>query len=251
MIRLLLLLFPVGIIFNCCSSDEALYGKRRATQNYFRSPELGQYFLPQIPNWVNVSADGQCTKKSQTQFFDLSMLGKFASLKYSQGVHLQILYNRRSETMASSLNQSNLSQEQESTLFFSTLSTVKSSRSALQIDFPAVNLIWIDSYLDNPEELRKKLNNTRFDKAFPVFLSLCLREWELEQWVLKKIEYQTSFEMLSADALTLFSPSLEKKFEFGFVLDELFGEKKSYYLFSKGKKIPSFLDQKFTKIYEL
>lgn len=155
------------------------------TVSVYRGNGVEQFFLPELPKWINRSGTGQCFRQFSVKYLDQEKLKFVHQLSYPESIELQVQLNQKLEDYYKNTTTKFLRPVEEATLFSNTLEQVKAGVKALNL--PAVSqieLIWIDDYIQNNKEADfiKWANSSEFTENLPVLVSLCKTSAELKKW---------------------------------------------------------------------
>lgn len=173
-----------------CSSPQHSHERKDLDQIYIQSG-IEQYFLPNLPAWANVSSSGACKRKSNIRFLDYNKLNLSYKLKYEELAQLQLSYNYYLNEQTKHIKQPlELRPRDEENLFQNVLERVKGGdKIFLTPEFRDLNLIWIDPALNNKvvlNRLKILFQSGVLDSGFPIFVSNCLSQNELLDFVAKE-----------------------------------------------------------------
>lgn len=227
-----------------CSSPKGSNFSRRNLGEYFISSGVVKHLLPELPSWANYSHSGQCRRNSSTRFLDYSTLRNSFSLSYSQASHFQHMFNIQNVKTLSTFKKADyIPFKEEETIFYSISDKVEAGvRSLILPKFNRVHLIWIDRALNDKNELsrlKKLLKKKVMQKGHPVFVSLCLAQHELEEFVKENGMQDLNARLIPFE---LFSPYDAENNELGINLqlnfDRIFRTDQSLHLFIPKVQIP-------------
>ncbi|MBY0515302.1 MAG: hypothetical protein K2P81_00230 [Bacteriovoracaceae bacterium] len=169
----------VLVLLSACSSEPVRVDNPSTP---YQTAGNEQFFLPELPAWVNGSLSAQCLRSQSVRYMDYTALEKIHGLDFKQKVELQTQYNRKLKERYSS-NSLALSPQEESVLFLESLELVKGGLKDLR--FPtnsSIHLVWLDSF--NKELFAKKWLEKLGNKGEPVVLiSLCQTASKMEDWI--------------------------------------------------------------------
>lgn len=224
-------LFLVILFLVSCSSKEF---KSRTIENYYQSSGVEKYFLSDIPTWANFSEVGKCFKKQSTRYFDIELLMKSFDITFPQAVQIQAVFNDDYNRLYSGLTSKTIPLSDEQILFFKASEKVNGKIKFFESPtFNKINLIWIDSMLQSPEEekkLRAFIKSPVNDQGFPVLVSVCMSRFELE---LKFPDY--NYKSITNEMLSVYNPDGTKSPRFNFQFKEFFKPEQILNFYSREK----------------
>lgn len=170
------------VLISCGSAPEY---KVPEEVSIYRGNGVEQFFLPELPKWINRSVSGQCFRNFSVKYIDQERIRQVHQLTYPESIELQVQLNQKLEEYYQNTTAKFLRPVEEVALFANTLEQVKGGVKALNL--PAVSqieLIWIDDYIQNNKEADfiKWANSSEFTENLPVLVSLCKTSTELKKW---------------------------------------------------------------------
>lgn len=166
-----------------CSSGPSYNTPAEVTA--YRSNGMEQFFLPELPKWVNRSETGQCFRNFSIKYIDQEKVKQVYQLSYPKAIELQVQFNQKLEKYYKNTTQKFLRPVEEATLFANTLEQVKSGVTALNLpNVIQIELIWIDDYIHKNKEADfiRWANSAQFTENLPILVSLCKTSTELKKW---------------------------------------------------------------------
>lgn len=197
--------------------------KNMDTSPSYRTSGLEQFFLPELPQWANVSPAGGCFKTSSFVYLNFPKLNEAYQLNYLQMIELQAQYNERLENYFRSTAVRFLKPMEEASFFSNTLEQVRGGVRSLKI--PAVKeveVIWLESF--TVEEIKKLAKSERFNEKIPILFSSCHSKQSLTQWIAQEQLEDVGFHTLTAEWLSPYSSHFELKAGLRVDLLELLGK---------------------------
>jgi len=230
MIKKIIILLVIIVNYACTTKGL----EPRSIESYYQSAGTEKYFLSDIPEWINLSESANCKRKKPIRFFNIKQLMNSFDINFNKALQIQATYNQDYLTLNQKLNGAPIPLADEQNLFYKASDKVNSNILFFEAPkFNRVNLVWVDSVINNPEEekkLKKFLTSNVFDQAIPVLVSLCMSRGELEE-KFHEVHYKT----IPAELLTLYSPEGNLNNQFKFYLDQLFTKEHLLNLYSKDK----------------
>lgn len=214
------------LILISCSQGEV---RTDPTDSAYRTSGLEQFFLPELPQWANTSASGQCFKKHSFQYMDFKKLGSTYDMKYPELVELQAQYNDRLESYFRSTAARFVKPVEEAAFFSNTLENVRGGVKTFKLP-PAgnkIDIIWLDRYvaLNQVDQLKKMNQMGRFDERVPVLFTSCMSRQDLNQWLNENNLDEVGFFTLSAEWLSPYGSDLQMKPGLQLEVKKLMGDK--------------------------
>jgi hypothetical protein len=180
----------------------------------YRTSGVEQFFLPELPNWANFSAAGECFKSSSLQYMDFSKIFASYQLSYESLIELQAQYNDRRENYFQTTAYRFLKPVEEASFFSNTLEQVRAGVKLLKLpNVPEVEIIWLESFTSRNKlsELKKIVSQGRFDERLPILFSSCLSRNRLTQFLIEEKMESAGFYLLSAEFLSPFNSELKSQ----------------------------------------
>lgn len=175
------LILLVATLLSACTSKKGLV---RNLDEYYTSSGVEQYFLSEVPNWINFSSESACFRDKTLRYFNIDALMKSFSLSYAESIQVQAIFNQEYLVLKDKID-SVLPVKEEEVLFYKSTESV--SNKILFFDppkFKKIHLIWLDEALASKEaeaKLKRFLNSSINDEGYPVFVTNCLTKPELTQ----------------------------------------------------------------------
>lgn len=238
----------VLFLFSCSwGVDKSI--RKRKLQNYFSSGGYTRYLLTDIPDWINFSATGKCTRKDRASYFKMDALRRSFDLDYLSAINFQYSYNISRKESVDKKKAAGLSLKEEEQLFYRISNQIRAGVNTFRRpQHHRINLVWIDLALSEKgvmKRLKKLMDSNSMNKGHPVFISMCLSRKKMEHLIAKNFSDADvriiSFEMFSpynvaGNLVPLFSLHLNKLFSF----------KQMLYLYLPGKDAPKELIGEFS-----
>lgn len=220
--------------------------ERRRVEEYFVSSGVERYFLPEVPYWANFNEEAQCRRKTSIKFFNMDSLRSSLRLSYEESIHLQLMFNHEIQKLKKDKGVSHIPFDIEEDTFYKVSDRIQAGiRIFRKPSFKRVNIIWIDPYVNNEQELAAKLQEPQMYKGHPVFVSLCMTYVELEEWMKKSGLGQKNIRLMSYELLTPYTNSGKLDTSYHLDFDEVLKNKKKYIYIKKGWNIPSVFNGNF------
>ena len=230
------------VLFWSCSSTNSCGLNRRDLEEYFVGSGVVRYFLPNLPDWANYSPAGACHRDVSARYFDLDKLRSSLSLSYMQAVQFQFMFNVEYEKILFRTKADYMPFKEEEGLFYNISDKIHSNIFYFQIpEFKRINLIWIDPAIANSKEeesLKMLLKHQDMDYGVPIFVSLCLGNREMKEYLQHKQFYHRQSNILSFEMFSIFDPSGEKHPHLYLDFSQLFSAEQELHLYIRGPKVP-------------
>jgi hypothetical protein len=189
----------------------------------YRTSGLEQFFLPELPQWANVSSAGRCFKTSSFIYLNFPKLIEAYQLNYHEMIELQAQYNERLENYFRSTAVRFLKPMEEASFFSNTLEQVRGGVRSFKIPpVKQVEVIWLESF--TVEEIKKLAKSERFNERLPILFSSCHSKQSLTQWIAQEQLDDVGFHSLTAEWLSPYTSHAELKAGLRLELGELLGK---------------------------
>jgi len=183
------ILLTLIILLSSCSSKSLKNYERRNVEEYYDGIGVVQYFLAELPSWANFSSAGSCHRSLPIRYLHLQNIRNSFSLSYEEAIQFQLMFNELSNQLKTKASAKYIPFKDEEKIFYTVLDKIKAGiRNFVRPKYKVVNLLWLDSALESKKELRKVqalVKSQKFSKGHPVFVSLCLSQVELKNFVRK------------------------------------------------------------------
>ncbi len=221
-----LAVFSLFFLLACSSSD-----LKKNTGGFFIGSGVERYFLADIPNWVQFSSIGDCHHKESIRYLNYETLGNSYSLDYEQLVQFQYIINQEYA------KGSGIEEKDQEKFFYASYEKIKGgTRSFRRPDFGKINLIWIDDYITAKlklSKLQKLLESNKMQEGFPVFVSQCLSDKELYDFLTKETSLsQFSTTYIPREMFSLYTADFKMGANFSINFKPLFKPNQKLYFFS-------------------
>lgn len=216
-----------------CSTTAERVNITSGMDNVYISNGVEQYFLGNLPHWVNYSCWGKCKRKESIRYMNYQIIHKSYGLDYTQIVHMQHMWNRKVYAFRKSAGQDSLPLKDESFIFNNIYAQVQGgSYDFMAPKFKNISLVWIDPYLKNTKKLKKIIQSDKVLAGYPVLVSHCLSSYEIEALVQELKLEDLGIKSLPAEMFSLYEKEFETGYEFGLNVDEIL-KNKNITLFGK------------------
>jgi len=235
----------VALLLTSCGSDVLRGGadstlRRRNVQEYYVGSGTMTYLLPQLPEWARYSTSGNCSHQEKVRYLDLEKISQSFSLSYKKSIFFQYSYNMKYSRLRDSRKLKSVSLDEEEVIFYQTSDEIQGGIFPFkEPNYKRIHLIWIDSLLNRPGKIKKIINRKNISLGFPILISMCLTDLEIEKWVVKEGLSNNSVRHIGREILSIYGVKEKKNFYYSVNLPLIFSKKKEVYLFvPKGKKKP-------------
>lgn len=211
-----------------------------------------KYFLPDLPSWANFSTVGKCQRKHQIRYLDFKQLSRSYSLNYEQSIQFQLMVNKKFLSFTQSTGKG-IRLKDESYIFYNSYNQVKGGAKEFKSpNYNRIHVIWIDPILNDNGKiraLRNKLNSSAMESGYPMFMSMCLADYELEAFIEDNKFKDFSVMKISQELFNLYDTDMNKNYSYQIYLDKLLENKEIYLFTPDGKSLSNIHGVKFTKKY--
>jgi len=189
----------------------------------YRTSGLEQFFLPELPQWANYSAEAQCYKSSSFMYLNFIKLKEAYQLDYQQMIELQAQYNEKLENYFRSTAMRFLKPMEEASFFSNTLEQVRGGVRSLKLpEIKEVEVIWLEAF--SIPELKKLSKSERFNEKLPILFSSCHSKQSLQQLLLSEDLEDLAAYTITAEWLSSYSSMGEMKAGLRIELAKMVGE---------------------------
>ncbi len=223
----------IHLLLISCTSTSTDLGEQANIENVFYTTGAEQFFLSDAPQWMNFSTAGSCFRKKPIRYLNFELVYKNYGLSYTELIQLQYMFNRRINEHLRENDQTVLAPKDEAYIFYNMYQkVVGGSYDFIIPNFNQINLIWIDPYLNQKDELKRLFKNEKIFSGFPIMASHCLSFNELESLARNLGIDNLGMRYLSAEMLSIYDKENKKMPYFSFDATEFF-KNKAIYMFSK------------------
>lgn len=231
-----ILTFIFTIIFISCSSTSDKQFKRVNVEQFYRQSGMVKYFLSDLPRWANLSYEGNCQRSSSKKFFNIKNIMESFSMNYEEAIHFQYLFNIEYRIAKEKKNTPPTLKEEES-LFFQTLDKVKAGIRAFKKPvFDRVNIVWVDSFLDNKASLRKLMTSEAMNLGRPLLVSMCHNESELKSILGQSKVFYEGSRFVTFEAFSYYNSKGEFGARENLYLDKILKKNQKKFFYYRGNK---------------
>lgn len=199
-----LLIVFLLILVGCSSSVVA----PKDPENIYRGAGVEQYFLPELPSWANFSQVGKCQKSIPIRYLNFERLARSYNFSYFENVQLQLSFNKSIERQKKSNEKKVLFLKDEIYLFSNAYEQISGQAYEFrEPEFNRVHIVWIDLALLDPrifQKLKKVMNSNAMSEGHPIFISSCLGENDLQNFIDKNFS-NLGIKKISAEFFSTYS----------------------------------------------
>lgn len=239
--------FIATLVAGCISSEKSHALKRRNVRDYYVSSGVERFYLSDIPTWANFSQTASCQRSKVARFMNYDRLRNSFQLTYEQAIQFQYLLNIERTNLKSNTNAKYLLLKDEEALFYNVSDRIQAGVKSFKAPaYKRVNIIWIDGALGSEEKMKrfkKLMSSKEMDLGHPVFISLCLGDRALKEFISKngiQSAKAIPFEMFSI--YNQKNAILQKMF---LSLDPLFKKKQELHFYTPEEEVPEEITGKF------
>ncbi len=213
------------ILITSCSTSNNGVQKKDLDQLYIGSG-IEKYYLPDLPTWANFSQSAQCKQETSIRYINFRDMHLSYAMNYEQLVQYQLMLNRKFEMYKKSTGRKTIFLKDESFITFNVhQQIVGGGRDFLIPKFNKIHLVWIDDAIKNSiklESLRKLMKSEKMSKGHPIFVSMCLSSFEMEEFINNNGFSNIGVKGISQSMFSPYDSKLEMDFLFSIDVHELF-----------------------------
>lgn len=234
----------IVLLLVSCQSPYHATDKKSVNEVYIASGSE-QYFLPELPAWANASDVAECRRMDNIRFLDFSRLNKSYNLDYEKLLQLQLMFNNNLKKIVVNFDKidrySNAKKDEE-LLFFNTLDKVQGGvKEFLAPEFKQIHLVWIDDFIQDKSRANRLLNllkSESFSAGFPVLVSVCLSNREMERFLVENQLSDQNIKLISSDFLSPFQDDLSLGTRQVIHFEKLFKDSQKLYFYTTKNSVP-------------
>lgn len=213
----------------------------RNVGEYSTSPKIVKYYLPELPSWANISSSGNCKRSIPNKYLNFSSLRDDFSFNYNDLVQFQYLFNIEYQKLIKQADRGIIPFAEEEQLFYDVFDKIKTRLFAFRRPtYKRVNLVWIDNI--RKKNLLELMSSNSMNNGHPVFVSLCLNQNELVEFIEKSGYSGKDIRALSFEIFSPFNKRLESSGKISLDFSGLFTRKQKLYFYTpKGILPPEFI----------
>ncbi len=174
----LYILLTLFVAISCTTVTDREY-QRVQTDEYYRDSGAAVYMLPIIPEWRNYSSAGECKRVGEMRYLNIANLMNSFSIDHEMASQIQLAFNRMYAERSQNMQRSPTLKEIEQIFFSANDYVIATGGYLKKPKYKNVNIIWLDSYLNNLPRLQKLMNTKAMLQGRPVFLSTCLTKVQM------------------------------------------------------------------------
>lgn len=200
--------FLLLFLISCTHSRQVK--EHREYESIGFSAGVEQYFLSDLPVWINFSTLGSCKRNLPIKYLNFDHLNKSYSLTYEQNVNLQQMLNKK----LMSYEQKTNSSKDQNFIFHNIYEQVIGGGRDFRIpQFKKISLVWIDPYLDDHQQLKSIFKGNVLN-GHPIIVTNCLSISEAEKLANALGLDSLGVKIISAEMFNVFNENYT-----GFALD--------------------------------
>ncbi len=213
------------LLASCSQTTE-----KRDLETVYIGSGVEQFTLADVPDWVQFSDVGRCYYKKNIRYVHYENLNKSYALTYEQLAQFQYLLNRKLASVPY------IDTKEEEQIFYDTYEKIRGgNRAFLAPDFKRVNLIWIDDIINGTysvEKLKNLLGQKEMEIGYPVLVSMCLSEKEMDEFLSENALVGITTKYISRELFSVFQADFKRAPGLTIQLDSLFGNNQKIYFYS-------------------
>jgi len=231
--KIFILIFLVG-----CSINDL---KPRSVEEYSHGPKIVKYYLPDLPQWANISNSANCKRNISNKYLNLKFLKDDFAFGYADLVQFQYLYNIEYQKLIAYADKGILPFSEEEKLFYDVFDKVKTKIYAFRRPtYKTVNLVWIDNV--KLKRLKKLMSSNAMKNGHPVFVSLCKNQKELVAFIEKNSFAGKDIRTLSFEIFSPYDKGVKTSGKTSLNFSGLFSRKQKLYFYTpRGTLPPEFI----------
>jgi hypothetical protein len=227
------------LLFVSCASKSDKTFKRVSVERYYQQAGTVKYFLSDLPEWANVSYEGQCHRDQLVKYLDYASVMKSFDFNYEQTFQLQYTFNHTYRNQVLTKKEL-LTLKEEEKLFFESLARIKSGFREFKIPtFERINIVWVDDFIRTKKgraDLLKLMDSEDMMNGRPLMLSMCMNEKQLRDYLKARGVTVSGSRFLTYELFSLFSKDGNLTAREHIDLSGMFSAKQKLYFYYKSKK---------------
>lgn len=222
--KIKLYILPLFLLAACSTIEKTIVEPE--TDNVYISSGVEKFYLPELPVWVNFSASASCFRKMPIKYLNFQNLKKSYNLSYEQSTHLQHMVNKKQYAFKTSSGQRQMAPKDEAYIFHNVYQQVIGKRyDFVAPKYKKVSLIWIDPFIKSPKKIKKIMNRGRVLEGHPIFVSLCMSSYELENYLSNHGLSEFGVKLITSEMFSIYNSKVNKEARFALYIDELLKNK--------------------------
>jgi len=242
------MILTIFVLTACSQGEMASRYARRDLEQYQQDKSVLQYFLSDIPEWMNMSQSGQCKKDITVKNIDYKTLRTSFSLEYEQAVQFQYMYNVEYWRLRKKYKSDYLTFLDESVLFHQTMDKIMAGiKLFTPPEYKQISLLWVDPLIqkNNLSKLKQIFASEKFHRGHPVFISFCMSLDELNSFITTNGLDAKNIRLITHEMLSIYKDDNTTSFELTINLSKIFAPEQKLSLFLPTSDIPPELDGTF------
>ena len=231
------IVFLALFLMSSCATTEKGMFKQDLDQVYIGSG-IEKYFLPDTPTWANFSQESRCKRTEPIRYVNFKDMHLSYSMDYEQLVQYQLMLNQKLENYKISTGRKTVFLKDENYIIFNVHQQILGGgREFIAPKFKTIHLISIDDSLNDSvrlKKLKKLMSSDSMGQGHPVFVSMCLSSFELDQFISKNGFNSMGVKGISQSMFSPYDINFDMSYEYTLNVEKLFPNKKLT-LFAKDK----------------
>lgn len=164
----------IFLLVNLLSS--CTHGERVDMSEIYTPAKGNEYFLPDIPNWLNFVESENCRRDEKTSYFDFLKLANSFRTTYVENIKWQWLYNKMKRENK---------EEKTLELFYQSYDIVKKTKNLFRLPpYPSLAILKLKGDIKQKpsSKLTSFIQSQLSEKGIPLIISSCYSTKELESW---------------------------------------------------------------------
>jgi hypothetical protein len=221
-------------MLSCATTEKGMF-KQDLDQVYIGSG-IEKYFLSDIPSWANFSEVGKCRRTQFIRYVNFKDMHLSYAMEYEQLIQYQLMLNRQFENYKRSTGRETVFLKDENYIIFNVHQQILGGgRDFLTPNFNRIHLISIDDSLGDKKRLKQLKNlmkSNQMSKGHPVFISMCLSSYEVEDFIASNGFSSMGVKGISQSMFTPYDTNFEMNYEYSINVEKIFKDK-TLILYSK------------------
>jgi hypothetical protein len=214
-------------MLSCATTEKGMY-KQDLDQVYIGSG-IEKYFLSDVPTWANFSQAAKCKRNQPIRYVNFKDMHLSYSMGYEQLIQYQLMLNRQFENYKRSTGRKTVFLKDENYIIFNVHQQILGGgRDFLIPNFKRIHLISIDDSLEDKKRLKKLkelMLSEQMGKGHPVFISMCLSSYELEEFINSNGFSSMGVKGISQSMFSPFNTDNEMDYEYTLNVKKVFANK--------------------------
>jgi hypothetical protein len=205
-------------------------GSRKNLTNLYQGSGIEQYFLSDGPDWMQFSSQSQCFYKKRIQYLNYKNINSSYAMSYEQASQFQYMINKQMQ------DRPVIEFKEQEKIFYNTYEKIKGGTKAfLPPKYKRIHVIAIDDYVNGNRKVsdfKKLMSSREMDVGYPVLMSMCLSETEMEDFLRGNGLANRTLKLLPREMFSIYQSDFKKKPYFQLYLKKLFKKEQKIYFYS-------------------